>query len=272
MPATTQPNQREPGLLIASPTGEIRYWENVSMALSGVERWKGVETRLDEGELIRGITLHSSTSFLLSTTQSRIFVVAIASVGGRMEIKIRPFDRAVGWAGSVWNFFGGKGSDPRKGILAIALTSSPSSDEREGKIAFAVADRLVQVWKLSGRDDEGGEKLLIEQDLFAGILEALTGAKPTNEMWALNELKAEILDAQSAAYAFASHILFERRPHFHFVLLYTAMEVWSSWFRTYRLALIPPTVPWHMLSFPWTSVRSKTASLCSGSDASLTLL
>lgn len=111
-----------------------------------------------------------------------------------MEVALRPFDRAVGWAGSVWKFLGGKASDPRSGILAIAISSASSVGGES--IAYAVADRTVQVWKLPGRDDEGGERMLIEQDLFAGVLEGLMGQKPTNEIWALNEAKVEILDAQ----------------------------------------------------------------------------
>lgn len=111
-----------------------------------------------------------------------------------MELALRPFDRPVGWAGSVWKFLGGKASDPRRGILAIAVSSAVSSEG--DSIAYAVADRAVQVWRLPGRDDEGGERLLVEQDLFAGILEALMGQKATNEVWALNEAKVEVHDAQ----------------------------------------------------------------------------
>lgn len=194
VPTLSHPSQREPGLLIASPTGELRYWENVSMALSGVDRWRGGETKLEEGELIRGVTMAAPASFLLSTTHSRLLLVTIVSSGGKMDLSVRPFDRQMGWAGSVWSFFGGKGSDPRSGILSIVVSSGASGESGEA-VAYAVADRTVQVWKLPSRDDAGGERLLVEQDIFGGVLEGLMGSKPTNEVWALNEAKVEILDA-----------------------------------------------------------------------------
>lgn len=168
------------------------------MALSGVERWKGAAAKLEDGELVRGVTLHSPTSYLLSTTQSRILLVTLSSAGGRIEVSVRAFERALGWGGAVWSFFGGKGAaDPRSGILALAL--SPPVATSQVCTAYAVADKSVQVWKLPGRDDEGGEKLLVEQDLFAGVLEALTGSQTSNETWALNEGRVEILDAQVSA-------------------------------------------------------------------------
>ena len=137
--------------------------------------------------------MHSPTSFLLTTSHSRVLQISLNSIGGKTELGVRAFDRAVGWAGSVWNFFGGKGADPRAGILALAL-SSPSSKEGE-RIAYAVLDRNVQVWRLPGRDDVGGERLFVEQDVFAGVLEAVAGKGLGNEAWAINAGKVEILDA-----------------------------------------------------------------------------
>lgn len=194
VPAASQPSQREPGLIVVGVSGEIRYWESVSMALSGVTRWKAGTAELAEGELVRGVAMHSPAMYLLSTSHSRVLMVTLTSIGGKTEMDVRAFDRAVGWAGSVWSFFGGKGTDLRAGILALALDpTSASSGERT---AYAVSDRSVQVWRLPGRDDSGGEKLFVEQDIFGGLLEGVRGVTTTNEAWALNESKLEILDAQ----------------------------------------------------------------------------
>lgn len=164
------------------------------MALTGANRWKAGDAELADGELVRGITIHSPTSFLLTTSHSRLLQISLTSIGGKTELGVRAFDRAVGWAGSVWNFFGGKGADPRRaGILALALSSSSKEGER---VAYAVSDRNAQVWRLPGRDDVGGERLFVEQDIFAGVLEAVSGQKLGNEAWAINEGKVEIADAQ----------------------------------------------------------------------------
>jgi nuclear pore complex protein Nup133 len=164
------------------------------MALSGVERFKALNAPLSEDELVRGLKMLSPTSYLVSTSQARLILVTISSVGGRVAVNARPLERAVGWAGSVWSaVFGGRQADPRAGVLALAL--SPANSAGEGKSwAYALTEKDVQVWEMPSRDD-GGERLAVEQDVFAGVLEALSGEKVTNEDWAMNNGKVEIVDA-----------------------------------------------------------------------------
>ncbi|GAA5863802.1 hypothetical protein JCM1840_005771 [Sporobolomyces johnsonii] len=194
---THQQTQREPGLLVVSNLGSIRVWESVSMALSGVDRFKSAFATLNEGELIRDLKLLSPTAYLFSTSQSRIFVVNINSIGGRVEVEVRPLERAVGWAGSIWSsVFGTKTIDPRAGILALALSQSVSIEGE--RTVYAVMEKSVQVWQVPSRG-AGGERLVGEQDIFAGVLEALAGEKVGNEQWAMNEGKVEIVDAAVTA-------------------------------------------------------------------------
>ncbi|KAK4705783.1 hypothetical protein P7C70_g405, partial [Phenoliferia sp. Uapishka_3] len=195
VPAPSQPSQREPGLLLVSVIGEIRFWEHVSMALSGVDRWKTAFIGLQEGELVKGLTMLTPTSYLVSTSQSRLLAISITSVGGKTEVKARPYDRAVGWAGSVWSaVFGTKTSDPRAGILALAVSDVTSSGEGE-RIAYAVTESEVQVWRIPARE-EGGERLVVEQDLLTGILQALQSDEAEVEDLANNVNRVEIRDAK----------------------------------------------------------------------------
>lgn len=193
-PSTSQQQQREPGLVTVSTTGSLRYWESISMALSGVERFKTLTVPLNEGELVRGLKMLSPTSYLVSTSQARLILVGITSVGGRVDLSARSLERAVGWAGSVWSaVFGGRQADPRAGILALAL--APANSAGEGKSwVYAVTEKNVQVWELPSRDD-GGDRLAVEQDIFAAVLEALSGEKVGNEEWAMNANQVEIVDA-----------------------------------------------------------------------------
>ncbi|BGP22727.1 hypothetical protein JCM10295v2_001618 [Rhodotorula toruloides] len=188
-----QAGQREPGLVVVSNVGTVRFWESVSLSLSGVDRFKSASCPLNEGELVKDLKLVSPTSYLLSTTQSRLFAINIISHAGRADLSVRHLERSHGWAGSVWSaVFGSKTVDPRAGILALAC-SQPTPNEAE-RTVYAVMEKNVQVWKVPVRSD-GGERLLVEQDIFAGILEALAGEKIGNEQWALNEGKVEIVDA-----------------------------------------------------------------------------
>lgn len=193
VPATSHQSQREPGLLVISTTGDIRFWDNVSMALSGVDRWKSASAGIVDGELVRGLTMITPSSYLVSTSQSRLLSIAITSTGGRAELSVRPYERALGWAGSVWSaVFGSKAADPRAGILAVAVSEAMVDEER---VLYAFTEKSVQVWRIPARE-EGGERLAVEQDLFAGVLEALAGEKVGNEEWAQNLGNVEVVDAK----------------------------------------------------------------------------
>ncbi|GAA5844336.1 hypothetical protein JCM5353_008463 [Sporobolomyces roseus] len=186
-------HQREPGLLVLSPTGQLRLWESVSLSLSGVERFKSTSLPLQESEMIRSLQLLSPTSYLASTSSSRIFVVTINSISGRTELSTRVLEKSVGWASSIFSsVFGAKALDPRAGILALAI--SPTVTSNGEKQVFAVLEKTAQVWNVSSTGS--GERLVgAEVDIFAGVLEALEGRKVGNEQWAINEGKVEIVDA-----------------------------------------------------------------------------
>ncbi|GAA5875605.1 hypothetical protein JCM3774_006115 [Rhodotorula dairenensis] len=189
-----QKGQREPGLLVVSTAGEITFWDAISLSLSGVDRFKSAQAPLNAGELVRDLVLLSPTTYLLSTSQARIVAINLVSMAGRADLSVRVLERAVGWAGSVWSaVFGTKAVDPRAGILALA--ASPPREEGQGeRTVYAVLEKDLQVWKVPVRGS-GGERLVVELDLFAGVLEALAGEKVGNEQWAMNEGQVEVVDA-----------------------------------------------------------------------------
>ncbi|GAA5989361.1 hypothetical protein JCM10908_001278 [Rhodotorula pacifica] len=192
-----QQGQREPGLLVVSNTGDVTFWEAISQSLSGVDRYKSASAPLHEGELVRDLVLLSPTTYLLSTSQARIIAINIVPMAGRADLSVRVLERSLGWAGSVWSaVFGSKAIDPRAGILALAA-SQPKEGEGE-RTVYAVMEKDLQVWKVPVRGT-GGERLVVEMDLFAGVLEALAGEKVGNEQWALNEGQVEVVDAAVTA-------------------------------------------------------------------------
>ena len=197
VPATSLPLQREPGLLLISPLGDIRYWEHISLALSGVDRWKdaGRENALVDGELVRALEALSPTSYLISTSHARVLLLSIKSIGGRKEISVRPFDRAQGWRGSIWStVFGAKALDPKAGIRALAV-SKPQATVEEERTVYAVTEKSVQVWRIPARD-EAGERLAVEHDLLTPVLEALKGDKVGYEELVDNVAEVEIIDVK----------------------------------------------------------------------------
>ncbi|GAA6016956.1 hypothetical protein JCM11491_006924 [Sporobolomyces phaffii] len=199
--------QREPGLLVLSPTGSLRLWESVSLSLSGVDRYKSCSlpgVSPGSNELARSLQLLSPTCYLATTTsESKIFIITVSTVGGRTELNTRVLEKNAGWASSILSsvFGGGHGgagsasrtiANPRAGILSLAIANDEvqSGETR----VFAVMEKTAQAWSVSSSGS--GERLVgADIDIFAGILEALEGRKVGNEQWAINEGKVEIVDA-----------------------------------------------------------------------------
>ncbi|GAA5979128.1 hypothetical protein JCM11641_008435 [Rhodosporidiobolus odoratus] len=205
VPSPSAAGQREPGFLLSSNTGALRYWDTLSLALSGVDRFKTAFLPLNEGELVRELRIVSPTTYLASTSQARIFAVSVVSTGGRADLSIRPLERQTGWAGSLFSavFGSGRVIDPRAGILALAVSPPRTGAAEKERTVYAVMEKNVQVWTVPARSlESGGERLVVEQDIFHAILVALAGedgGKVGNEHWALNSGKVEVLDAATTA-------------------------------------------------------------------------
>ncbi|BGP13786.1 hypothetical protein JCM10213v2_001724 [Rhodosporidiobolus nylandii] len=200
VPSTSATAQREPGFLLCTNTGLIHFWDTLSLALSGVDRYRPAYLPLSQDEIVRDLRLVSPTTYLASTSQARVFAISIVSTGGRADLSVRPLERQTGWAGSIFSavFGGGRAVDPRAGILALAVAPPTSAAEKERRV-YAVMEKSVQVWALPSRSlESGGERLVVEQDIFHSILVALAGeegGRVGNEQWALNSGKVEVLDA-----------------------------------------------------------------------------
>ncbi|KAJ8295370.1 Nucleoporin nup132 [Rhodotorula toruloides] len=162
------------------------------LSSSGIEHFKSASCPSKQGELVKDLKLVSSTIYLLSTIQSRLFALKLI-YHARADASVRHLECSLGGAGFVWSaIFSSESVKPRVGILALALSQlKPNEVERT---VYAATEENRGVWKVPVRS-EGGEHLLVEQGIFAGVLEALAGEKVGNEQWALNEGKVEIVDA-----------------------------------------------------------------------------
>ncbi|EMS25130.1 nuclear pore complex subunit Nup133, putative [Rhodotorula toruloides NP11] len=142
-------------LVVVSNVATVRFWESGSLSSSGIEHFKSASCPSKQGELVKDLKLVSSTIYLLTTIQSRLFALKLI-YHARADASLKPNE--------------------------VERTVYAATEENRG------------VWKVPVRS-EGGEHLLVEQGIFAGVLEALAGEKVGNEQWALNEGKVEIVDA-----------------------------------------------------------------------------
>lgn len=144
-------------MIAVSADGQIRFWGTLGAALAGVDRHQEVVCQLGPEELVDRIcavdvrhqrhdsdpTLPwgkqlnmQSSSYLITTNQSRIFRLTITSQGGRQTPAVAPLVRSNGMFSRASPVLFGADED-RQGIASIAVGD---------KEAWIVSGKTAQKW------------------------------------------------------------------------------------------------------------------------------
>lgn len=122
-----------------SSTGEIRYWESMSLALSNVERYQQLFLDLPQGDWIERLVKVDGNNFILTTTSSQAYRLSITSSAGRLSPVVTPLMRPGGMFGRASPvIFGGR--HDRFGIRSVASN---------GAEVYLMAQRSIQKWSFT---------------------------------------------------------------------------------------------------------------------------
>jgi nuclear pore complex protein Nup133 len=58
-------SDRDPGFLLVSSTGQVRFWEGINMALSGADKFHSIAIYLSAGELVKSMVSLQVRLFIL---------------------------------------------------------------------------------------------------------------------------------------------------------------------------------------------------------------
>ncbi|CAK9785321.1 unnamed protein product [Cutaneotrichosporon oleaginosum] len=154
----------EPGLILVSATGEVRFWESMGLALHNVQRFQSLQ--LDLGlDFAEGLWKLDDSNFVVTTTASTAFRLSIVHEGGRLVPKATPFTRSSGMSifarqsAAIFN-----DTAERNGIVAAAPAQGG---------CFLLGRSTLQKWTL-GLD--GSVRLGWEIDLRESIGSLLLNA------------------------------------------------------------------------------------------------
>ncbi|KAF8910963.1 methyltransferase type 11 [Gymnopilus junonius] len=162
-----QGSSREPGLILVSPGGQIRFWDSISMGLAGGDNFVQSQLEdLDFDEEVTNLVRIDPQTYALSTSYGRLYRLIITSIGGKYHITIRAFARppSTGSFSRYIPFLSSSSSssydtkDKARHIHAVSLGHQSPSGERE---LFALANGRIQHWSLK---PEGWEELLLDID------------------------------------------------------------------------------------------------------------
>jgi nuclear pore complex protein Nup133 len=142
----------EPGILLVSATGEVRFWESVNHGLVEPQFQRFSSHQLPLGDdYAEHLWAIDDTTFVLTTTASTAWGISITNVGGRAVPTAAPFTR-------------------NSGLFARHSTAIFPASERSGIVAAAPAPggvyllggNMLQKW---GIGPDGNARLGQEYDL-----------------------------------------------------------------------------------------------------------
>ncbi|KAJ7582654.1 hypothetical protein C8J56DRAFT_955381 [Mycena floridula] len=168
-------SSREPGLVLVSSSGEIRFWDSIGIGLAGGEHYSTSNLGLSADEVVTNLIRADSQSYIASTSFGLLFRLALTAAGGKHQLAVQPFSRPV-QAKSFTRLFPSLfsqasvslSSTPEPGnISSVALGPRNAAGGRE---LWALVDSRLQKWDMK---PEGWEELVMDEDIIEIVRSAL---------------------------------------------------------------------------------------------------
>ncbi|KAH9484254.1 Nucleoporin nup132 [Psilocybe cubensis] len=169
-----QGSSREPGLILVSVTGQIRFWDSIGIGLAGGDNYisSQVENMNYEEEVTNLIRVDAQT-YILSTSFGVLHRIVLTSAGGKYHLTIRGFARPSNsgtfsrllpsfLSSSASASYDSKGKAGH--IHAVALGTTSTLGDRD---VWALANGRIQRWIMRV---EGWEELVLDLDLTQLLL------------------------------------------------------------------------------------------------------
>ncbi|KAI0831351.1 hypothetical protein BC628DRAFT_1311430 [Trametes gibbosa] len=182
--------QREPGLIVCSNIGQVRFWDSIGMGLAGGDNFSSSLLPLAQSENVTNLVRADSQTFIASTTAGRLFRLVVTSSGGKYHLSFHPFGRPQSSLSRLLpSFWSGPEQQPQPGFIS-AVAVEELARGATGRLVWALVDLRLQQWNMS---IEGWETLEIEEDIGertrTAVREHFPGA-PESDV----ELDLELLD------------------------------------------------------------------------------
>ncbi|KAG2020222.1 methyltransferase type 11 [Coprinopsis cinerea AmutBmut pab1-1] len=183
---------QEPGLILISHSGQIRFWESIGIGLAGGDNFATFDLNLREDEHVTNLTRVDSQLFVASTSQGALYRLVLTSTGGKYHLSSRIFSRppvARGLSSFLPSFLGSSSSvlnDDANSTYIRSIAVTPPSDTGERSV-WVLGEENIQQWIMR---PDGWEEKAIDENVSESIkivLEDLPSAPDGN-------LDLELLD------------------------------------------------------------------------------
>ncbi|KAG8900327.1 hypothetical protein FRB99_006115, partial [Tulasnella sp. 403] len=162
---------REPGLIVASGSGDVRFWDSIGTGLSGAEHFYSLTLDLSAGEYITGLYRFENLIFVFLTSLGQLFRVTITTSHGKSQLVATPFARSgnnplARVTSTLFPFLPGSSSAaPGEKAIAAAFGQQKA---KQGTDLWVLTEKRVQRWIMSANS---WEQLSFECDIRRAVEE-----------------------------------------------------------------------------------------------------
>ncbi|EMD38365.1 hypothetical protein CERSUDRAFT_113529 [Gelatoporia subvermispora B] len=185
-------SSREPGLVLISPSGNVRFWDNIGMGLAGGDNGLSLSLNLNDSEIVTTLTRSDPLTYIVSTSEGRLTRLVVTSTGGKFHLAAHVFSRptsSLSLSRLLPSFWTLPSLQPQAGnVNAVAL--GDAYPDASGRDLWALVGTRIQRWNLSV---EGWEELLLEEDISVmtcSVIRRNSTSAPADDL----DLELELLD------------------------------------------------------------------------------
>ncbi|KAF8625778.1 hypothetical protein AX15_005170 [Amanita polypyramis BW_CC] len=185
---------REPGLILVSSSGIIRFWDSIGIGLAGGGHYYTTTLNLPPSQQVTNFVRSDSTTYIVSTTGGCLYRINLTPSGGTDQLKFHlfaPLSPSLSLTRLLPSIFSSAATQkiPEPGnINSIALGAKTPSGGRE---VWTLIDTRVQRWSMH---PEGWEELLLDCSILGKLTSALEAFLISDNKKRPAELDLELLD------------------------------------------------------------------------------
>ncbi|KAF5373775.1 hypothetical protein D9758_000587 [Tetrapyrgos nigripes] len=161
---------REPGLILISNTGEIRFWDSIGIGLAGGEHYSTTYLSLPSEDLVTNLLRVDPQTYVVSTTSGILIQLLLTSSGGKYHLTSRQFAKpapSLSLSRLIPSIFSQSASTSTTSqvtaepgnVSALALGAKSAEGSRE---IWALVDSRIQRWDMRL---EGWEEVMLDEDV-----------------------------------------------------------------------------------------------------------
>lgn len=164
---------REPGLILLSVSGEIRFWNSIGVGLAGGEHYSTAQLDIASGQFITNLIRADHRTFIASTSDGVLFRIVLSSTAGSQHLSHHAFAKPTSsmsfsrFLPAIFSPSTASSTEPGN-VSGVALAGKKTLSG--GHAVWALVDSRLQKWDMKL---DGWEDLLFDEDVITLLRSAL---------------------------------------------------------------------------------------------------